>query len=95
MIAGLHFDRLFLHVHGMDSSAGFTAANLAEASTDRAFIESAREVVALADSSKWGVVGLADIGPFELATTLITDTNLPAAARRVLGRSVGSLVVVK
>lgn len=94
-IASLRFDRLFLDVHGMDGSAGFTTPSLAEAWTNRAFVQSAREVVVLAESSKWGVVGLADIGPLELATILVTDTNLPVDARRVLARTVGSLVVVE
>lgn len=79
----------------MDGSAGFTTPSLAEAWTNRAFVQSAREVVVLAESSKWGVVGLADIGPLELATILVTDTNLPVDARRVLARTVGSLVVVE
>lgn len=93
-IASMHVDRLFLGVHGMDARAGFTTPNLAEATTNRAFVDSAREVVVLADSSKWGVVGLADIAPLGAAATLITDDALPDDARHQLGESVGSLVTV-
>src|SRR6185437_7512510 len=82
-IASMHVDRLYLGVHGMDPRAGFTTPNLAEATTNRVLVESAREVVVLADSSKWGVVGLAEIGPFALAHTVITDAGLAVEARRI------------
>jgi DeoR/GlpR family transcriptional regulator of sugar metabolism len=78
----------------MDTRSGFTTPNLAEATTNRALVESAREVVVLADSSKWGVVGLADIGPLTLASMVITDDGLPDEARRLLGESVEQVVAV-
>lgn len=93
-IASMHVDQLFLGVHGMDVRAGFTTPNLAEATTNRALVESAREVVVLADSSKWGVVGLADIGPLDLAATVITDDGLPDEARRALSDFVPQVVTV-
>jgi DeoR/GlpR family transcriptional regulator of sugar metabolism len=93
-IASMHFDQLFLGVHGMDPRAGFTTPNLAEATTNKVFVESARDVIVLADSSKWGIVGLADIGPLHVAHTVITDEGLPAEARRILGDSEIGLVTV-
>jgi DeoR/GlpR family transcriptional regulator of sugar metabolism len=93
-IASMHVDQLFLGVHGMDARAGYTTPNLAEATTNRAFVESAREVVVLADSSKWGVVGLADIAPLSAAKIVITDDDLPDEARRVLADSVESVITV-
>lgn len=93
-IQGMHVDQLFLGVHGMDARAGFTTPNLAEATTDRALVESAREVVVLADSSKWGVVGLADIGPLSIAQTVITDDALPPDALRTLSESVHTVMTV-
>jgi DeoR/GlpR family transcriptional regulator of sugar metabolism len=94
-IARMHVDQLFLGVHGMDPRAGFTTPNLAEATTNRAFLAAAREVIVLADSSKWGVVGLADIAPLSAASVLITDDDLPEDARRMLKDAVGSLVTVE
>ena len=93
-IASMHVDQLFLGVHGMDTRAGFTTPNLAEATTNRVLVESAREVVVLADSSKWGVVGLADIGPLTLASTVITDDALSDEGRRLLAESVEQVVTV-
>jgi len=93
-IRSLHFDQLFLGVHGMDQHAGFTTPNLAEAETNRALISRAREVIVLADSSKWGTVGLADFGPLSVADVLITDSALSNEARAALTESVGELIVV-
>jgi DeoR/GlpR family transcriptional regulator of sugar metabolism len=94
-IASMHFDVLFLGVHGMDPRAGYTTPNLAEATTNRVFVESAREVVVLADSSKWGVVGLADIGPLDIAATVITDTGLEPDACQALREQVGDVLTVE
>jgi DeoR/GlpR family transcriptional regulator of sugar metabolism len=93
-IATMHVDQLFLGVHGIDEHAGFTTPNLAEATTDRALIAAAREVIVLADSSKWSVVGLADIAPLAAAHVLITDDKLPRDANRTLEERVGRLVTV-
>lgn len=93
-IATMHVDQLFLGVHGMDDRVGYTTPNLAEAATDRALIASAREVIVLADSSKWGVVGLADIAPLSAAHTIVTDDQLPPEAVRVLGEQVQSVIMV-
>lgn len=93
-IATMHVDQLFLGVHGMDERAGFTTPNLAEAATDRALIACAREVIVLADSSKWGVVGLADIAPLSAARMVITDDKLPPDALRVLQEQVHAVVTV-
>jgi DeoR/GlpR family transcriptional regulator of sugar metabolism len=94
-IATMHVDQLFLGVHGMDEHAGFTTPNLAEATTDRALIAAAREVIVLADSSKWGVVGLADIGPLSVARAVITDDALPVDARRALNEAIDSVMIVE
>jgi DeoR/GlpR family transcriptional regulator of sugar metabolism len=93
-IETMHVDQLFLGVHGMDDRVGFTTPNLAEATTDRALIACAREVIVLADASKWGVVGLADIAPLSAAHTVITDDKLPNTAARLLRERVGSVIVV-
>jgi DeoR/GlpR family transcriptional regulator of sugar metabolism len=93
-IASMHVDTLFLGVHGMDPRAGYTTPNLAEATTNRVLVDSAREVVVLADSSKWGVVGLAGIGPLSIARTVVTDDALPEDATARLRDEVSEVVTV-
>ncbi|MGI8589688.1 MAG: DeoR/GlpR family DNA-binding transcription regulator [Nakamurella sp.] len=93
-ISSLHVDRLFLGVHGMAARTGFTTPNLAEAQTNMALIASARQVVVLADSTKWGAVGLADFGQLSIADVLITDDGIDDEARTILADQVGELIVV-
>ena len=91
-IATMHVDQLFLGVHGMDERIGFTTPNLAEAATNRALIACAREVIVVADSSKWGIVGLADIAPLTAAHVVVTDDRLPRSAARILSERVPQLI---
>lgn len=81
-LSTLHIDVLFLGVHGMDAGLGFSTPNLAEAEINQAFIRSARRVVVLADHTKWGTRGLAQIAPLDRADLVISDWNLPADARQ-------------
>ncbi|CAL9353218.1 Glucitol operon repressor [Streptomyces sp. enrichment culture] len=80
-IAALHFDVLFLGVHGISVEAGLSTPNLAEAETNRRLVRSARRVVVVADHTKWGVVGLSSFAKLEQVDTLVTDAGLPAGAR--------------
>jgi DeoR/GlpR family transcriptional regulator of sugar metabolism len=79
----------------MDARAGYTTPNLAEAQTNQALIASARQVVIMADSTKWGTVGLADFGRLPAADVLITDDGISAEARSILENQVGELIVVQ
>ncbi|MDF3299302.1 DeoR/GlpR family DNA-binding transcription regulator [Streptomyces tropicalis] len=80
-IAALHFDLLFLGVHGISLEAGLSTPNLAEAETNRRLVQSARRVVVVADHTKWGVVGLSSFAGLEQVDTLVTDAGLPAQDR--------------
>ncbi|MFI9246538.1 DeoR/GlpR family DNA-binding transcription regulator [Streptomyces sp. NPDC053086] len=80
-IASLHFDLLFLGVHGISVEAGLSTPNLAEAETNRRLVHSARRVVVVADHTKWGTVGLSSFAALDQVDTLVTDAGLPAEAR--------------
>ena len=92
-IRSLHVDLVFLGVHGMSERAGFTTPNLMEADTDRALVAAGERLVVVADSAKWGVVGIAAIAGLAEAHILITDDGLDAEAREVLGAAVGELLI--
>jgi DeoR/GlpR family transcriptional regulator of sugar metabolism len=83
-LRSLHVDWLFLGVHGFDERAGFTTPNLVEGETNRALIESAREIAVVADSTKWGVVGLSSIARLDDVDVLVSDDGLPPEAQRML-----------
>jgi DeoR/GlpR family transcriptional regulator of sugar metabolism len=92
-IGALHFDVLFLGVHGISVEAGLSTPNLAEAETNRRLVQSARRVVVVADHTKWGTVGLSSFASLEQVDTLVTDAGLPAAARAEISEHLRRLVV--
>jgi DeoR/GlpR family transcriptional regulator of sugar metabolism len=90
----LHVDLLFLGCHGVERRAGLTTPNLIEVDTNRAFIRAALRVAVLADSTKWGVVGLGTFGRLDDVDVFVTDAGLTTSARTTLAEHVGELVVV-
>ncbi|KOV57367.1 cytochrome C [Streptomyces sp. MMG1121] len=92
-IAALHFDLLFLGVHGISVEAGLSTPNLAEAETNRRLVHSARRVVVVADHTKWGTVGLSSFAALEQVDTLVTDAGLPAEARAEVSEHLARLIV--
>lgn len=79
-LARLHVDVLFMGVHGMDDATGYTTPNIAEAELNAAFLRSAQRSVVVADHTKWGTRGLAQIAALEVADLVISDKELPSAA---------------
>jgi len=92
-IAALHFDVLFLGVHGISVEAGLSTPNLAEAETNRRLVQSARRVVVVADHTKWGTVGLSSFAALDQVDTLVTDAGLAAQARAEISEHLRRLVV--
>lgn len=93
-LGSLHLDSVYMGVHGMDGEAGFSTPNLLESETNRAMVRSARELIVVADSTKWGVVGLSSMARLRDASVVITDTGLPPQAVAVLTEEVDELVLV-
>ncbi|WP_370071924.1 DeoR/GlpR family DNA-binding transcription regulator [Streptacidiphilus sp. MAP5-3] len=92
-IRSLHFDLLFLGCHGISLEAGLSTPNLAEAETNRSFVAAARRVVAVADHTKWGTVGLSTFATLAEVDTLVTDAGLPPEIRGVVAEQVREVVV--
>lgn len=92
-IDSLHFDLLFLGVHGISAEAGLSTPNLAEAETNRRFVRSARRVVVVADHTKWGTVGLSSFATLDEVDAFVTDAGLTAGARQEIGEHLPGLVV--
>ncbi|MFG3346235.1 DeoR/GlpR family DNA-binding transcription regulator [Streptomyces sp. NPDC048018] len=92
-IRSLHFDALFLGVHGISVEAGLSTPNLAEAETNRRLLRSARRVVVVADHTKWGTVGLSSFATLEEVDTLVTDRGLSLPVREEMAEHLPGLVV--
>jgi DeoR/GlpR family transcriptional regulator of sugar metabolism len=80
-LSELHVDALFYGAQGFDVQTGYTAGGFLEADVVRAFARCARTVVATVDSGRWQRRGFVSAIPLSVANTLITDSDLPTAAR--------------
>ncbi|GIH71726.1 DeoR/GlpR family DNA-binding transcription regulator [Sphaerimonospora thailandensis] len=92
-IRSLNVDTLMLGIHGMSPRAGFTTPNLLEAETDRELVAAARQLVVLADHTKWGIVGISTIARLDQAHVVVSDTGLPDEARAELSEHIGELIL--
>jgi DeoR/GlpR family transcriptional regulator of sugar metabolism len=92
-IRSLHFDVLFIGVHGISVEAGLSTPNLAEAETNRRFVHSARRVVVIADHTKWGTVGLSSFASLDQVDSLVTDSGLSDRSREEMTEHLRDLVV--
>lgn len=91
----LHLDTVFMGVHGMDVSSGFTTPNLMESETDQALVAAARKLVIVADRTKWGLVGISTFARLADAHVLVTDGGIDEQARAALADHVGELLVTE
>ncbi|MEU7028518.1 DeoR/GlpR family DNA-binding transcription regulator [Streptomyces sp. NPDC015232] len=92
-IRSLHFDALFLGVHGISVEAGLSTPNLAEAETNRRLVRAARRVVVVADHTKWGTVGLSSFAALDEVDALVTDRGVSPRVRAEMAEHLPGLVV--
>jgi DeoR/GlpR family transcriptional regulator of sugar metabolism len=83
----LHVDRLFLAVAAVDAEAGLTEYNWDDALVKQAMIESAKEVILVADSSKFDRVAFARVAPLGAVHQIVTDRAPSGALSAALQRS--------
>jgi len=70
-------DKVFLGVAGLDVELGLTAFNMEDALVKRVLIQRAREVVVLADSTKFGRSAFAFVEQLRCVTRVVTDAGAP------------------
>jgi DeoR/GlpR family transcriptional regulator of sugar metabolism len=88
-----HARRLFLSASGLTTQDGLTDPKMLEIQVKRAMIAAADEVVALVDSSKFGVRSLMKVADVGELRALVTDELAPATTLEAL-RERGLLVHV-
>lgn len=93
-LEGLAVQKLFLAAESVDPIAGVTDSTVEIAQIKRAMISAARQVVLVADSSKWGRTGFIKVAPLSAIHTVVTDTGLPDTARAALERLGVALILV-
>jgi DeoR/GlpR family transcriptional regulator of sugar metabolism len=76
-VSRFHADKLFHGIFGLDPDFGLTGADLQEVQTDRRILSAARQLIVLADHTKFGVIGQIRLAPIEKVNTVITDDQTP------------------
>ncbi|MBK8504605.1 MAG: DeoR/GlpR transcriptional regulator [Saprospiraceae bacterium] len=92
-IRNYYCDKLFLGVDGFDCDYGVSTPNLEESHLNQIMIEISKEVIVVADSSKFQKRGFALITPIEKIDTVVTDSGIPSSVKSKLD-SLGIKVLI-
>jgi len=85
-IRSYYVDRAIISCKSLDISRGFTNATDESAQIKRAMMENAKEVILVADSSKWDRVAFAQIGALSQVDVLVTEKDPGVEWREALTR---------
>jgi len=89
-----YVDKVFLGVDGFDSSHGISTPNIEEAYLNQIMIEVAREVIVVADSSKFIRKSLAFICKLDRIDTVVTDSGISSDDKKRLEDAGINVIVV-
>ena len=76
--------KVFLGANAMDAKFGITDTQAELARSKRFLAQTGRQVILLADSSKWGRASFAKVLPLSDIHVLITDNDLPQEAQAII-----------
>lgn len=93
-VRGLHADRLYLGVDGIDPEIGVMTPDVLEAQLNAQMIQISREVVVVADASKFQRRSLSIISKLDAVHKVITDSGAPVEMVEALrGQGVDVIIV--
>lgn len=78
------FDKLFLGADGCDPAFGLSTHDVEDARLNACMVEHARQVIVLADGSKFGQLCLHRICSLDRVHTVVSDASMPLAIRAAL-----------
>ena len=91
-LEGLHADKAFLGANGIDFEAGITTPDLVEANVKSKMADKAKNVIVLADNTKFDEVTLVKVLEIDQVNTIVTDFNLKREIKDKLDDKVDILV---
>ena len=92
-LRGLNADRLFLGVDGLDPEIGLTTPDVLEAQLNAMMIQVSREVVIVADSTKFHRRSLSVIAKLDSVHKVITDEGVSPEIGTLRARSIEVILV--
>lgn len=72
----LHIDKLFTSTVGFTMAEGLSTTDVLEAETKRYMIERAKEVILIADHTKFGKLAFVNVAPLKCVQKLVTDKGM-------------------
>ncbi len=91
----LRADKLFLAITGISLGFGLSHTNPAEVTMKQAMIRAAREIILLADHTKFGQESVMQVAPITMVDKIITDNALPASIRLDLTQMGVEIILAK
>ena len=91
----LNINKAFLGVWGISIQDGLTDSHLLEVELKKKIIQKAREVIILADGSKFNQSGLASYSDFSKVSKIITDKSAPIKVMKELRKKGIEIEIVK
>ena len=85
-LSSYHVDQFFMGVGGIDLEAGVTEYSMEDIAVKRIIEGNARQIIALADSSKFGKVTFGFICPLENLNMIVTNKRIPGDFEQILNR---------
>jgi DeoR/GlpR family transcriptional regulator of sugar metabolism len=77
--AEIHVDKAFVGVGGISLQDGFTEYNMEDTQVKRALVKTARQIIVVADSSKFGRTTFNQVCPLKVVNMIVTDRDAPQA----------------
>jgi len=84
LVRNTRADKAFISTGGLDPKMGLTTFFDYEAAIKREMIRSARHIILVADSTKFGYISVTHFANLEEIDTIITDDSLSEAYRKIL-----------
>ncbi len=85
LVSKTRADRAFISAGGLDPELGLTTYFYDEADIKREMIRSARQIVLVTDSTKFGKISVTHFAGLDEVDTIVTDNGISEEYRKVLG----------
>lgn len=94
LIRNIRADKAFISTAGLDDKMGLTTFFDYEAAIKREMIRSARQIILVADSTKFGNISVTHFADLDDVNMIITDDGLPEKCRSILNDRGINLIIV-
>ncbi len=91
----LHYSKAFLGIRGISIQNGLTEPALDEIPIKRKIIKAAKQVIVLADHSKFGHTFTSQVAPLNAVHTVITDEATPEILIKQIANKVPQVLVAQ